>query len=60
MRTIPNVKWNGEPSCDDSRGYHFTISADSRDEIVAWMVDAESEIKQLKKTIEIQELRRKK
>lgn len=51
MKPIPDVKWNGVPCRDDEYGYHFRIHADSRDEVVAWMGEAEAENKRLREGI---------
>lgn len=46
MREIPDVKWLGRPHLGE-QGYYYTIDADDRDNIVAWMREAEAEIKRI-------------
>lgn len=48
LEEILEIKWAGEPSYDEWRGYHFTISADDRDKIIGNTTRAVALLKQPK------------
>lgn len=57
MRDMPEIEWSVEPSCNDWKGYYFTISADDRDNILNWMVEAKAENKRLRESFEQEVIR---